>query len=148
MKACQLSLTVLSLVVATTVTAAAQQVDKKWNVGFGSLSAKGRVVDAKSKPEPGVPVEISGPSGKVYAVTDQSGNWHVYNLPAGKYNVQAADIGRGSDSSSVSFTIEQEGFLHRWFGGGERVKEAAEIKLPVDQLRSDDARSDDNGRER
>src|SRR5712664_611873 len=120
-----MSFAICSLVAASTVTADAQQAEPAKRGGFGELSAIGKVVGPTSKPEPGVPVEITGPPGKIHALTDQNGQWHVYNLPAGEYNVQPLKASK----SVASFTVDHKTLLQRWFGGAEPPKVAAEIKI-------------------
>jgi len=92
------------------------------------MSATGTVVGPTSQPEPGIPVELTGPLGTdFFAVTDQNGRWTVYNLPAGHYNVQAAGSYKASESHT-SFTVEDQGVWQRLFGGAKNTIETPQIR--------------------
>ena len=47
-------------------------------------SAKGKVIGPNNQPQVGVPVTIEGPLGKTVAITDKSGMWSIYKLPAAR----------------------------------------------------------------
>jgi Carboxypeptidase regulatory-like domain len=117
---------ICSLVAASTVIASAQQLTTK-PATSGAMSATGTVVGPTSQPEPGIPVELTGPFGKTFAVTDQNGRWTVYNLPAGQYNVQAAGSYKASESHT-SFTVKDQGVWQKWFGGVKNTIETPQIR--------------------
>jgi hypothetical protein len=146
------SFAICSLVAANTAGAQQEATQPNWHDVLsgttGRLSAIGKVMGPTSKPQPGVPLEITGPPGKIYVFTDERGEWHVYNLPAGKYNFKPVGIGNwsiideahrtaagGLDNhtdktiAGASFTVDAPGVLQRVFGGGEGTKVAADIKL-------------------
>jgi len=138
MKPLSLSLAICSFVAAGTVIAAAQQeqetIQPKTSGATGQLSAYGNVVGPTSKPAAGVPVEITGPTGKVvYALTDHNGQWHAYNLPAGEYTVKPVKTShtfiQDQDKASHTFIVENFGVF-----GAQKVKQASEIKLDKDYL--------------
>ena len=119
-------LVICPLVAASTMIASAEQATTK-SVTSGAVSATGTVVGPTLQLEPGVPVELTGPLGKTFAVTDQNGRWTVYNLPAGQYNVQAAGSFKASESQ-ISFTVKDPGIWRRWFGGAENTIETPQIR--------------------
>jgi hypothetical protein len=93
----------------------------------GSLVASGKVVGPDSKPQPGVPVEVSGPDGKIVAFTDENGMWYLYNSPPGKYVAQPAE----GSARPAAFTVEKP----VWFGmfvGDKKPAYVGEFKLDQD----------------
>jgi hypothetical protein len=53
-------------------------------------AATGKVVGPDSKPPAGVPIQVTGPEGKTTAFADQNGNWSLYNLVPGTYQIKPA----------------------------------------------------------
>ena len=66
-------------------------------------SATGIVVDASKKPLSGVPVQVTGPKGTTFVFTDESGEWSLYNLPAGSYKAQVIP---SSEADSAKFKVD------------------------------------------
>jgi hypothetical protein len=97
--------------------------------GAGSLVATGKVVGPNEEPQAGVPVTVKGPMGKTHAFTEAKGNWSLYNLAPGKYQVQPAPGTTDSADESVAFTVEDKGFFDKLFGGKQAVVLTPEIKL-------------------
>lgn len=73
--------------------------------GVPAPSAVGTVVDPSQKPLPGVPVEVVGPKGTTFVVTDETGKWSLYNLPPGEYQAKTMSM---DNASSASFSVEQK----------------------------------------
>ena len=61
-------------------------------------SAIGKVIGPDSKPQPGVPLEVTGPEGKTTAFTDQNGQWSLYNLTPGLYGEACCSNGAGPEA--------------------------------------------------
>ena len=89
-----------------------------------SPSATGKVIGPDSKPQPGVPVEVTGPQGKTTAFTDQNGQWSLYNLAPGDYKVKPV-APTAPDQTSVDFKITGKGWLDR----SRDTYDAGELKL-------------------
>jgi hypothetical protein len=58
------------------------------NEGTKQPVATGKVVEPDLKPAAGVPLQIVGPKGTTFAFTDENGNWSLYNLEPGAYQVK------------------------------------------------------------
>jgi hypothetical protein len=82
----------------------------------GLLVASGRVVGPDSKPQPGVPVEVSGPQGKIVAFTDENGIWYLYNSPPGEYLAQPAHGLMTQGRHPAAFTVEKPDWFNRIVG--------------------------------
>jgi hypothetical protein len=94
----------------------------------GVMSAKGQVIGPSNEPQAGVPVQIIGPPGKTIAITDKSGTWSLYNLPAGDYQVKMV----GSDASNtdaVSFSVKAPTFWDKVTGGKDGSIVSPALKL-------------------
>jgi hypothetical protein len=97
--------------------------------GSGSLVATGKVVGPDEKPLAGVPVQVQGPQGKTFAVTDPSGSWFLYNLPPGKYEVAPA-AGMGTSSTGpITFSVKDPGLFDKLVGAEPKAYIATEMKL-------------------
>jgi hypothetical protein len=102
------------------------------STGVGMASATGKVIGPDSKPQPGVPVDVTGPDGKTTAFTDESGNWSLYNLAPGSYQVQAG-AGATTTQAPIDFTVKQSGILSSFFGTKQsQTYRASEMKLDKD----------------
>ncbi len=123
------SLLSFAIFLASTVIAGAQQTMTlhQWS----QPSAVGQVVGSSSKGESGVPVEIAGPKGKTYALTDENGKWYVYDLPAGTYTARPV-VGQKAKQNQASFTIEETGTFQKWFGEGHKVNEVGTMRVEPD----------------
>jgi len=83
----------------------------------GLAAAKGKVVGSSNEPQAGVPVQIKGPLGQTVAITDKSGTWSLYNLPAGNYKVQMVGGAQKSKTPDpVDFTVKEASFWDRLSG--------------------------------
>jgi|SRR5579872_880356 len=91
-------------------------------------AATGKVIGPDSKPQAGVPIQVTGPEGQTTAFTDAHGNWSLYNLTPGTYQIKP---GAGAATAqSKTFTIEQAGLFGSLFGGSKnRTYYATEMKL-------------------
>lgn len=96
-----------------------------------SPSATGAVVGANSQPLPGVPVQVEGPLGRTFAVTDSTGTWALYNLPPGKYVVQPLAGVVGNDFAAQSFKVEKRGYL--------QFLQSAPVAVKVPEIKIQDA---------
>lgn len=92
----------------------------------GRLAATGHVVGANGQPQPGVPLRVEGPQGKTLAVTDDKGQWFLYNLAPGSYKVQA--VGQ-KDGGDASFSVKQRSVVDRLIGRETPVVKAPAITL-------------------
>jgi Carboxypeptidase regulatory-like domain len=101
----------------------------------GSLTATGKVIGPTAQPQAGVPVTVQGPSGKTYAITDDKGAWSLYNLPAGKYEVQPFDAYKSNSNSSVTFTVKEKGLLDKWLSSEDAAYVAPEMKISRDAIK-------------
>jgi hypothetical protein len=90
-------------------------------------AATGKVVGPESQPQAGVPVVIEGPMGKTHAFTDAKGDWSLYNLEPGEYNVKAA-TGRAA-GEAVQFTVKDRGVFGKLFGSAPTAVTTSAIKL-------------------
>ncbi|MGO9770319.1 MAG: hypothetical protein ACLPSW_12335 [Roseiarcus sp.] len=98
--------TMIYVLMQTSVTLVhAQGAQDRKGASVGSLSATGTVVDWSQTPLPGVPVQVTGPKGKTFVVTDENGNWSLYNLPAGFYEAQAIPA---HNEANVRFSVEDK----------------------------------------
>jgi hypothetical protein len=88
-------------------------------------SATGKVIGPDSKPQPGVPVEVTGPQGKTTAFTDQNGQWSLYNLEPGDYKVKPVAPMAPDQKTSVDFKISGKG----WLDKSTDTYNAGELKL-------------------
>ena len=70
--------------------------------GQGSPAATGVLMGPDSKPQAGVPLSVHGPQGQITVFTDRNGNWSLYNLAPGKYDVQPP---AGMTTDRPTFTI-------------------------------------------
>jgi hypothetical protein len=98
----------------------------------GVLAATGKVVGPDQEPQAGVPVLVEGPMGKTHAFTDAKGNWSLYNLAPGKYQVKPASGTANDVNEPVAFTVKEKGFFDKLFGSDKSAVLAAEIKLDKD----------------
>jgi hypothetical protein len=96
--------------------------------------ATGKVVGPNLKPERGVPVQVLGPEGKTFAVTDENGSWSLYNLAPGTYEVKAAPGWTTSTGQQpISFTVKQSGFWEGLFGKkSDKTFFATDMKVDKD----------------
>jgi carboxypeptidase family protein len=92
-------------------------------------SAKGKVVGASNEPQPGVPVQIKGPLGETVAITDKSGTWSLYNLPAGNYKVQMIGSQKSKPAEAVDFTVKEGSFFDKFSGNQSNVVWSPELKV-------------------
>jgi hypothetical protein len=95
-------------------------------------AATGKVVGPESQPQPGVPVIVEGPNGKTHAFTDAKGDWSLYNLEPGQYQVRAAINPPGVANDAVEFTVKDRGVFGRIFGSAPSVVTTSAIKLHKD----------------
>lgn len=93
------------------------------------MVAVGKVVGPNSEPQSGVPVMVEGPRGKTFAFTDQNGDWSLYNLDPGTYQVQPVQGTLASTLQPVVFTVKEKSFFGKLFGGEEKPIGASEIRL-------------------
>lgn len=91
-------------------------------------AATGKVVGPNSKPQAGVPIQVTGPAGKTTAFTDEHGNWSLYNLAPGTYQIKPAAGLTTTTQTPKSFTVQQTGFLGNLLGGSKTYY-ATEMKL-------------------
>lgn len=97
------------------------------------LVATGKVVGPDSKPQPGVPVEVSGPAGKVFTVTDSTGTWYLYNSPPGDYTAQPAQGVMTTPNRPVStFKVEKTGLFEQLTGTNKKPTYAAVLMIDRD----------------
>jgi hypothetical protein len=87
-------------------------------------SATGKVVGPDAKPQVGVPIVVKGPGGTTTAFTDYKGQWFLYNLLPGEYEVKPAVT---SDHQQVMFTVEGT----KWPKGQDTYR-ASDMKLIKD----------------
>jgi hypothetical protein len=113
--------------------ASAQTGTQNSPVGTASepLVATGKVVGPGSQPQAGVPVMVEGPQGKTHLFTDAKGNWSLYNLPPGNYQVRPVS-GAATTTQPIEFTVKEKGLLDKLFGGEQNSIRASEIKLDKD----------------
>ena len=95
----------------------------------GVAAAKGRVVGSSNEPQAGVPVQIKGPLGQTVAITDKSGTWSLYNLPAGNYRAQMVGAQKSKAPNPVDFTVKDASFWEKISGGQKMVVWTPEIKV-------------------
>jgi len=95
----------------------------------GTAAAKGRVVGSSNEPQAGVPVQIKGPLGQTVAITDKSGTWSLYNLPAGNYRAQMVGAQKSKAPDPVDFTVKDASFWEKISGGQKMVVWTPEIKV-------------------
>jgi hypothetical protein len=88
-------------------------------------SATGKVIGPDSKPQPGVPLEVTGPEGKTTAFTDQNGQWSLYNLKPGDYSVKPVTPMASDQNTTADFKIIGKG----WFDGSKSTYDAGDLKL-------------------
>jgi hypothetical protein len=120
------------LVTALAVNADAQTpptIQAAPGAGSGSVSAKGKVVGPSNEPQPGVAVQIIGPLGQTTAITDRTGTWSVYNLPAGEYKAKA--IVSDKSQPAVTFSVREPSSLG-WF----TTKQAPAVVSPELKLKN------------
>jgi hypothetical protein len=91
----------------------------------GGLSASGKVVGPNAEPQVGVPVVVEGPAGKTHAFTDANGNWSLYNLSPGTYQVRPAV----DNNQQVDFTVKNKGIFGNIFGSPPSAVYTSDIKL-------------------
>jgi hypothetical protein len=89
-------------------------------------SATGKVVGPDAKPQIGVPIVVNGPSGTTTAFTDYKGEWSLYNLRPGRYEVKPAVT---PSQSQVIFTVEGAGPL---WSKQQNTYRASDMKLNKD----------------
>lgn len=107
------------------LTSAAQAQTALAQTADSAASAKGKVMGPSEQPQAGVPVTIEGPPGKTIAITDKSGTWSVYNLPAGEYKVKAISSG----SAPVTFSVKESSFWSKVTGGKDNAVQSPDIKV-------------------
>jgi hypothetical protein len=88
-------------------------------------SAIGKIIGPDSKPQPGVPLEVTGPEGKTTAFTDQNGQWSLYNLKPGDYTVKPVAPMAPDQKTIADFTIPGKG----WFDNSKYTNDVGELKL-------------------
>jgi hypothetical protein len=86
----------------------------------GTAAAKGKVVGPSNEPQPGVPVKVEGPLGQTVAITDKSGTWSLYNLPAGNYKVRMIGAEKSKATEPVDFTVKEASFWDKLSGTGQK----------------------------
>jgi hypothetical protein len=86
----------------------------------GVAAAKGKVISSSNEPQAGVPVQIQGPLGQTVAITDKTGTWSLYNLPAGNYKVKMLGAQQTQASTPVDFTVKEASFWDRITGGAQK----------------------------
>ena len=92
-------------------------------------SATGKVIGPESKPQAGIPIEVTGPEGKTTAFTDANGNWSLFNLAPGTYQVRPA-VGSTTSQSPIEFTVTGKGVFGGLFGTTQsNTFRAEEMKL-------------------
>jgi uncharacterized protein (DUF2141 family) len=123
MKAGARHLTMSVLLIALASAAQAQTSDS-------NASAKGKVIGPTDQPQAGVPVTIEGPLGKTVAITDKSGTWSIYKLPAGEYKVKAFS----DNSAPVTFTVKETPFWNKVMGGKDAAVYSPDIKVGPPQF--------------
>jgi hypothetical protein len=101
------------------------------------LAAKGKVVGPSSQPQPGVPVQVEGPEGKALVFTDKDGDWSLYNLPAGRYQVNTVK-GFANDDQTVAFTVPEKSLASKWFSNKEAAYIAPSMTVKKDFTLSTD----------
>jgi hypothetical protein len=89
-------------------------------------SATGKVVGPDAKPQIGVPIVVTGPSGTTTAFTDDKGQWFLYNLKLGRYEVKPAVT---PSQSQAIFTVEGAGPL---WSKQQNTYRASDMKLNKD----------------
>lgn len=90
-------------------------------------AATGTVVSPSGTPAANVPLQVQGPEGKTVVFTDSQGQWSLYNLPAGKY--QVAPVSKSPNTEqAVQFTIQDKGVFSK-FVGSATTQSTSEIKL-------------------
>jgi uncharacterized protein (DUF2141 family) len=95
----------------------------------GVAAAKGKVVGSSNEPQAGVPVQIKGPLGQTVAITDKSGTWSIYNLPAGNYKAQMIGAEK-SKTDPVDFTVKSASFWEKLSGTSQKdVVWTPELKI-------------------
>jgi hypothetical protein len=95
-------------------------------------AATGKVVGPEARPQAGVPIIIEGPRGKTHAFTDAKGDWSLYNLEPGEYEVKPAVSSAAVSDEPVTFTVKERGVFGRMFGG-----ESAAVATPAIKLNKD-----------
>jgi hypothetical protein len=90
-----------------------------------SPSATGKIIGPDSKPQPGVPLEVTGPEGKTTAFTDQNGQWSLYNLKPGDYRVKPVAPTAPDQRTSADFQITGK----TWFAGSKDTYNAGDLEL-------------------
>jgi hypothetical protein len=96
----------------------------------GGAAAKGKVVGASNEPQAGVPVQIKGPLGQTVAITDKTGTWSLYNLPAGDYKVRMVGAQNSKIPDPVDFTVKNASFWEKISGAAQKeVVWTPEIKV-------------------
>lgn len=86
----------------------------------GVAAAKGKVIGSSNEPQAGVPVQIQGPLGQTVAITDKSGTWSLYNLPAGNYKVKMLGAQQPETSAPVDFTVKDASFWDKITGSAQK----------------------------
>lgn len=86
-------------------------------------AATGKVIGPDAAPQVGVPVIVSGPAGVTHAFTDAKGNWSVYNLAPGDYQVKPALKAAGE--ASVNFSVKDRGLIGRLLGSETDITTSA-----------------------
>jgi Carboxypeptidase regulatory-like domain len=81
------------------------------SAGAQSPSATGSVVGPDSKPQPGVPIQVTGPEGKTTIFTDANGKWSLYELTPGTYQIQPLPGTATTSQPPISFTIDKSGLF-------------------------------------
>ena len=89
----------------TTCMLIAASVTVVYAQGVPAPSAVGTVIDPFQKPLPGVPVEVTGPTGTTFVFTDETGKWSLYNLPPGDYQAKPMAADR---ASSANFSVHRK----------------------------------------
>ena len=69
--------------------------------GVPTPSAVGTVVDPSQKLLSGVPVEVTGPKGTTFVVTDETGKWSLYNLSPGDYQAKPMSVAAPADKAKL-----------------------------------------------
>jgi hypothetical protein len=95
------------------------------------LAAKGKVVGPSLQPQAGVPVQVEGPQGKALVFTDKDGDWALYNLPAGRYQVKTVK-GFANEDQTIAFTVPEKSFAGKWFSNNQAAYVAPSMTVKKD----------------